>query len=360
MQFNKGEWSELYAIMALLNDKRMNIVDDCLNVIDNNTFEILGIYLNCNNIEYYYSIKDDNVEILKNNILSSNISLDEIKKYKDILFYKIIRQPPTNGSFSIPEIEGILKELTDGNKVKSSSYSKEDFNANIKDNKVNISKKLSYSIKSSLGSPATLLNASNNTNFIYLVESLTNNDVENINHIETKNKLIERFKYIEQRKCKISYVDVQSIVMKQNLQMIDYMLPDLIGFMLIESYKTGEKNIKKLLEIIIRVNPLNFDGDTRSFYVKKVGEFLLGFTLGIMPGVKWNGKDTVTGGIVVVKENGSIGLLDVIYHKDILIKYLINNTKLDSPSSSRYKMLNIYTEDGKNYFTLNLQIRFKK
>ncbi len=39
--------------------------------------------------------------------------------------------------------------------------------------------------------------------------------------------------------------------------------------------------------------------------------------------------------------------------------YLIDNIKLDSPSSSRYKIFEIYKENSKYYFKLNLQIRFK-
>ena len=38
----------------------------------------------------------------------------------------------------------------------------------------------------------------------------------------------------------------------------------------------------------------------------------------------------------------------------------VKNTKLESPSSSRYNMFDIYSENGRNYFNLNLQIRFIK
>jgi len=52
-------------------------------------------------------------------------------------------------------------------------------------------------------------------------------------------------------------------------------------------------------------------------------------------------------------------LLDLIYRRNIVDKYLIDNIKLDSPSSSRYGMFDIYKENGKYFFKLNLQIRFK-
>ena len=96
------------------------------------------------------------------------------------------------------------------------------------------------------------------------------------------------------------------------------------------------------------------------YYKKKIGDFLLAVTLGMMPGVIWNGEYDVTGGIILVENDGKILVLDAIYYKEYLVKYLIKNTKLESPSSSRYKMFDIYPDKGENYFNLNLQIRFIK
>ena len=47
------------------------------------------------------------------------------------------------------------------------------------------------------------------------------------------------------------------------------------------------------------------------------------------------------------------------YLEKYIRKYILNNTKLESPSSTRYNMLNIFEEDGEYYFTLNLQVRYK-
>jgi hypothetical protein len=73
----------------------------------------------------------------------------------------------------------------------------------------------------------------------------------------------------------------------------------------------------------------------------------------------WDGKNEVNGGIIIVTKGGEVYLLDLIYFKTIVDKYLIDNIKLDSPSSKRYKMFEIYKEDDKYYFKLNLQVRFK-
>ena len=180
MQFNRGEWSELYALLELLDNQDLKIVDDNLEIIDDSTFRVIGLYVQNNNNEYYFDIKGINVDVLKNNKVISNVKKTEIQKYKEVLLEKIIKELPGNGSFPIQEMKYILEKLTEGNKIKSSSTSKEDISAKLKDNKLNtIINKVGYSsIKSSLGSPATLLNASNNTNFKYLIKGLSAEDIE--------------------------------------------------------------------------------------------------------------------------------------------------------------------------------------
>jgi len=74
---------------------------------------------------------------------------------------------------------------------------------------------------------------------------------------------------------------------------------------------------------------------------------------------EWDGTNEVNGGIIIVTKSGEVYLLDLIYFKTIVDKYLIDNIKLDSPSSKRYKMFDIYKKDGRYYFKLNLQVRFK-
>lgn len=359
MQFNRGEWSELYALLELLDSQDLKIVNDNLEIIDDTTFKVIGLYIQNNRNEYYFDIKDFDVAVLKNNRIISNVEKIEIQKYKKLLLNKIINELPGNGSFPIEEMKLILEKLTEGNKIKASSTSKEDINAKLKDNRLNtIVNKVGYSIKSSLGSPATLLNASSNTDFKYIVKGLSKVDIEKINNINTKTKLLDRLSYMKSKNVKIKFDKVISNTMNQNLQMIDSKLPDILANLLITSYETSEKKIENLIHYVSKNNELNYDGNAELYYKKKIGDFLLAITLGMMPGEIWNGEYNVTGGIILVENDGKILVLDAIYYKEYLVKYLIKNTKLESPSSSRYKMFNVYPDKGENYFNLNLQIRF--
>ena len=57
MGFNKGEWSELYTFLYLLENPDLVIVDENLQVIDKALFKILEIIL----ADKKYKIEDKNI-----------------------------------------------------------------------------------------------------------------------------------------------------------------------------------------------------------------------------------------------------------------------------------------------------------
>ena len=151
--------------------------------------------------------------------------------------------------------------------------------------------------------------------------SLINDSIINeSNDISTKTKLIDKCEFLTKSGTKFNFIRTESCIFRDNLRLIDSKLDKILAKMLILSYEQNEKDIKKLLSLIIQ------DSTSELYYKKKTGE---------------------------------VYLLDLIYFKNIVDKYLINNIKLDSPSSTRYKMFEIYKENNKYYFKLNLQIRFK-
>ena len=57
MGFNKGEWSELYTFLYLLENPNLVVVDENLEVIDNTLFKILEIILS----DKKYKIQAQNI-----------------------------------------------------------------------------------------------------------------------------------------------------------------------------------------------------------------------------------------------------------------------------------------------------------
>jgi type II restriction enzyme len=79
----------------------------------------------------------------------------------------------------------------------------------------------------------------------------------------------------------------------------------------------------------------------------------------LLPTNIWTGKLDATGGYLVVKENGEI-LCYHIYNRNAFEDYLLSNTKIINPSSTRLRFGKIYKENDELFLKLNLQIRFIK
>lgn len=310
---------------------------------------MIEIILNDNS----YQINDSKIIKITENGLKQEYDKEYISQHNKILLDKILAHTKAKGSFEINEIVPLINTLLDGKKPKGSSNVKGDLEANVLDNKSSKIVNINYNIKSSLGSPATLLNSSNNTNFIYEITNIDDNLMNQSNSINTRTKLLDRCNLLKNNNARISFVKVESDTFDYNLKMIDSNLNNILANILYLSYEKNEKDISNLMNLISN------NTDEYNFYKKKIGDFANSVTFGMRAGEKWNGKNEVNGGIILVTKTGEVYLLDLIYFKDIVNKYLIENIKLDSPSSSRYKMFDIYKENSKYYFKLNLQVRFK-
>ena len=348
--FNKGEWSELYTFLSLLVQPNLTIVDENLTIINQTTFEIQEMYIANKN-----SYKIDNDTIIK--ISPTHIKKTYQKAYlstqKALLLDNIVTHKRAKGSFEVSQIRPLIDDLLDGEKLKGSSKVKGDLKALVLDKKRDNSIKLNYNIKSNLGAKATLLNASTHTNFIYEVTNIDDKIMQQNNSIKTRTKLIDRCKFLKSSGAEFNFIQIESSVFANNLKLIDSNLDKILAQILILSYEQNQKDIKKLLSYIIS------DKSSEIYYKKKIGDFVNTVTFGMRASEEWNGTNEVNGGIIIVTKMGEIYLLDLIYYKSIVDRYLIDNIKLESPSSTRYKMFEIYEEDGRYYFKLNLQIRFK-
>ena len=164
---------------------------------------------------------------------------------------------------------------------------------------------------------------------------------------------LDRCSFLNSCNATINFIKTESDIFEYNLKLIDSSLDKFLAEILYVSYAENTKNIQELISLI------SGNEDEINFYKKKIGDFANAVTFGMRAGEKWDGTNEVNGGIILVTKTGEVYLLDLIYFKNIVDKYLIDNIKLDSPSSSRYKMFDIYKKNSKYYFKLNLQIRFK-
>lgn len=352
---NRGEWSEIYAILSMLLCPKLSIGSSDLEEITNNLYDLkkIKVYPNTGTAEYKLNDNGD-VEVFFNESFDNIIEKIDLVENKNRIFEAIKNAPAGGGAFKIDGINGILTQMTKGAPIKSKSMSKEDMEATVIDSRLGTKNVLKYSIKSSLGSPATILNASKHTNFLYEVIGLDETRIDEINSIETRTKLIDKLDAIHKYGGFIRFVKVCSENFDYNLKMIDSNLPLYLSNALLESYK-GDKN---LVNCFVKGN--SFYDET--FALKKLADFMEGISFGFVPGTKWNGTNSVNGGLLIVKSDGTIMVLDLIYFRTEVLKYIMKETNFDSPSTSRYGMLHLDKNqlDNKIYFTLNIQLRYKK
>ena len=115
-------------------------------------------------------------------------------------------------------------------------------------------------------------------------------------------------------------------------------------------------DIKELLQYVIDENPVNYSNP--NIYTYKIKKLLCASALGMTPGKEWDGLDAATGGYVIIKRDGDV-LCYHLYNRNFFETYLLDNTRFDRPSASRYDYFYVYKEDDRYYIDLNVQVRFK-
>lgn len=260
MGFNKGEWSELYTFLYLLENPNLVIVDENLQVIDSTLFKILEIILT----DKRYKIQAQNIIKQFGNEEIKNYNLSDLSAQNKILLAKILTHKSAKGSFKINEIQSLIDDFFDGQKPKGASNIKADFKANVLDTKRGQNFNISYNIKSNLGNSSTLLNASKHTNFIYQIIGINDSIMNQSNNITTSKKLLDRCNLLKSKGAIFSFIKTESQIFEKNLKLIDSKLDEILAQMLILSYQNNQKDIKKLISLISKSE------DENIFYRKKL------------------------------------------------------------------------------------------
>lgn len=360
---NKGEWSEIYALFKLLGDKQLSLGNKDIEKLEGLVYPIIKILRTENSGNFEYSVKDEIILVSGNGeILKTPIS--EFKE-RALFLLKAIKEN-NDRTFSVPEIEAFMQSINCIS-IKASSTAKTDITIVVHDQRTNQQPTLGFSIKSQLGSPSTLLNAGKTTNFIFKIDgSIKPQEISRINSLMVKRGNKEsadikgRVKAILQNNCLLGFQKTQKPIFSNNLVLIDSLLPELLSQIVFDFYSSEFSLLTDLVNKTAQENPLNFDIENEhKFYEYKIKRFLTDVAVGMMPSKVWTGKYDATGGYLIVKENGDV-LCYHIYNKNEFEDYLLNNTKLETASSSRHGFGEIYEENGELYFKLNLQIRFTK
>lgn len=352
---NKGEWSELFAFIKilleqklLLSDKDLNPTGDFfkINKITTENLDLEFIPLSDFKIKSIHTKTKEEAEIDINSIITDEILINILNQIKE-----------GSGTFEIKDFEIIQTALGFSIVKGGNSSQKADIVLDI-EHSTFVKENEGFGIKSYLGSKPTLLNASGNTNFMFEIDGLNNSKITEINQISTATKLRDRIVAINKNGGTFRYLKAEKDTMNYNLKMVDNILPEIIGYLLMAFYGKRISQLSDIVNYLCDYTDIltHLDIDDKAMLVNKLKKFLVDILLGFFAGTKWNGSYE-SNGTIVVKENGDLITFHII-NMESLKDYLFENIKLDTPSTSRHKFGTIIQDKTKNYFKLNLQLRF--
>ena len=358
---NIGEWSEWYAFLKILSDRKMYAADKNIEKIEDKFFQVLKVIRNeSKGGRTTYDISDGSAYITifdADDNQVSRIPIAKIKSKVRTIFDQM--KNSTETTFSIPGADETMRELR-CSQIKAASNRKADLTVMIHDRVSPTYPELGFSVKSLLGAASTLLNASGATNFIFRLDGLNNKDIERINAIEGRSKIRDRMIAIHQTDCRINFIGLDNDHFKTNLRKSDTVLPDILAELLKCFFEGKGNTLPELVESLVKNEELSRKFSlSKGDYEFKLKNFLVSVALGMTPSKEWDGFTKAHGGYIIVKEDGEIVCYH-LYNRDEFQEYLYNNTRLETPSTSRHQYGFVYKEGKGTLIKLNLQIRFIK
>lgn len=354
---NKGEWSEFYAFLKILEDRKLPAADKELNSIADKFFLFQKVIREeIGNSVRIYDISSDPTNVLitdENGKILKQYDANCLKGKTLKIFERI--KSETSATFCIPEAQILMDELL-CTKVKAENARKADIVAVIYDRISNTLPMLGFSVKSMIGGASTLLNPGNTTNFIYEVCGY-DGSIEEVNSMVGKSQIRDRVRAIMERGGQLKYSGIPNKQFEKNLKIIDTAMPEFVAQILLDFFSNQRRTVAALTEELSKNPKLKKYNMLMSDYEYKIKNLLDAIALGMVPSKQWDGYSKAHGGYIVVKNNGDVVCYH-LYNRDEFRSYLFENTRLDAPSTSRYGYGVLYEENDKKYFKLNLQIRF--
>ena len=357
---NKGEWSEIYVFLRLLDIGKLYAADADLNKMDDVFYNIINIVRTekLGVLEFRVDRNAGRISVYNTETAETLLVLssDEFARVADKLYDEIVAVK--GAAFTSDETETFLNKINI-NTLKAKSDNKADIHIKIHDINSGYESVQGFSIKSRLGSASTLINAGKTTNFIYeLIGNPTESVIKGFENCSKQFK--QKMAYLANAGCSLKYIGMENDIFESNLLLIDGDLPEICAFMLLEYYSTGANTVEKSLESIVAANPMKYNlSKGHPFYRYKFKKLLTESALGMLPSKPWDGTADATGGYIIVREDGEV-LCYHLFNRNEFEDYLVKNTKFETASTSRHQFGSIYKENDKFYLKLNLQIRFIK
>ena len=175
---NKGEWSEIYVFLRLLEVGKLYAADADLNKMDDVFYNIINIVRteNIGALEFRVDRTAGRISVYNTETAATMLDLPsaEFARVADKLYNEIVSANAP--SFSSCDAEAFLDRISVST-LKAKSSDKADIRIKIHDINTGYESVQGFSIKSRLGGASTLVNAGKTTNFIYEITGNPNDAI---------------------------------------------------------------------------------------------------------------------------------------------------------------------------------------
>ena len=378
-KLNYGEWGELYVMLRLLGEGRLDLADE-------NERPVEGYYMEVTEVirpetadrKVVYrrpatESDDDLVDILVNGRQVISICSSEFQEKASELLEHV--QKKHTRAFSAPEDVDEFLDKVEVQHTKASSADKSDIYLSVVDPRSGLERKeVGYSIKTKWSQKSTLFNTAKASAAIFYVGGMNDELAEEVNSIEDAKghaDVTGRVEFMLSKGCSIEFssypVAARAGVkaFEENLDLIDPRLPKVIAWIMESHFKnrmfsgsTDSSTMEEIGEALIRLNPLDL-ARPEVKYPYMLKSFLYAAYCGMTASTLWDGRSQVNGGLITVGLDGRVLAFNAL-ESDVFKSYLYRHCIIDYPSTDpgHGNYGRVYREGDDYFFRFNFQVRF--
>lgn len=369
---NRGEWGEPYAALRLLGDRKLFLSDENGNLNPDEWMEILKVVRQETAdrlVTYSCNVNNIDIDIEVNNQRTSRIPAEQFLRMAELLKADIIGA--SGRSFTVSDDVLSFINGAEMHHLKAKSIEKSDIFVSARDPRNSIVREnIGFSIKCEFGENPTLFNTAKASAAKYRISGMNARLMDQINSmVDAKGHatVSGRCAALRENGCNLSFVGYEyaarakCCAFQENLDQINPRLPDVIERMMWNHFMEGqtEIDIAAVTNRIIRENPCGISlGESKYPYMIKM--FLYSAFCGMTASTLWDGRSTVKGGYITVKETGEV-VANYALESESFKNFLFSHCYLDFPSTDQGHgdYGRVYEENGAYYFKLNFQIRIR-
>lgn len=369
---NKGEWAEFYVMLKLLGEGKLYTADNMLKKKLDSYLDVLKIIrqeFETQVLEYIVD-QDNAIVTVKpqgSEIILATIPMQEFEDNAIMLFegLKKVKGMSVAAPDSVCEFAKVIyvsKPKAPAVKALKKQFGgKNDIFIEVRDGQTAIVSVMGFSIKSKFGHNPTLFNAGSSSQYLFKLSGCDDEEMQEFNAISDgrggRGWALCR-EYLLSHSIGTEFARTQYQVYNDNLFLVRESMPKIMAWCVHDRLlgENSEHGVRETVERMAAVNPLGV-GNPDVYYEKAIKDFLMAGFTGMTAGSKWDGKEQVNGGYIVVMDDGDV----ICYHssdREAFRDYLYRNTYFEYVSADKYNWSRIIKIDGEYYLPLNVSVRF--